>query len=122
MAGAWGSRLKASAMNCQVVTSTLKLRSYMSSPLPAHPRLRPYLIGNCGIRVQNFGVTTSGEDACAIAAAIIDFLYFSGGYLCDPGELKSRSGIAATRVVDVINLKERSTVALDSRPLPALNP
>ena len=37
MAGACGSLRNASAMNCQVVTTTLKLRSYVSSLLPDHP-------------------------------------------------------------------------------------
>ena len=37
MAGACGSLRKASAMNCQVVTTTVKPRSYVSSLLPDHP-------------------------------------------------------------------------------------
>ena len=53
MAGALCRCLNASAINCQVVTTTLKLHSYVSSPLPAQPRLRPCRIGNCGIRVKS---------------------------------------------------------------------
>ena len=52
MAGALRRCLNASAMNCQVVTTTLKLHSYVSSPPPAHPRLRPCGIGNWGIRLE----------------------------------------------------------------------
>ena len=37
MAGACGGLRKASAMNSQAVTTTVKLRSYVSSLLPDHP-------------------------------------------------------------------------------------
>ena len=60
MAGALCRCLNASAMNCQVVTTTSKLHSYVSSPLLAHPRLRPCRIGNCGIRVELTALLSKG--------------------------------------------------------------
>ena len=64
MAGARGSRVKASAMNCQVVTTTLKLRSYVSSLLPDHPGSDRTLSATAesGVRIRqlrNGGVWTS---------------------------------------------------------------
>jgi hypothetical protein len=50
MAGVWGRGLKARAMGCEVATTTLRLRAWVSSLLPARPRLYAHLICNCGIR------------------------------------------------------------------------
>jgi hypothetical protein len=52
MAGAWGRSLQARTMNCQVAPTSLKPLAWVSSPLPARPRLKVCLISNCGIRVQ----------------------------------------------------------------------
>ena len=59
MAGACGRLRKASAMNCQAVTTTLKLRSYMSSLLPDHPGSDRTLLATAESGFKGFEKQTS---------------------------------------------------------------